>query len=216
MNSTPTIQLAPTELPSVTPIGNLLSDLDEETRARVLELRYMRHPLVEATTPFAKAIQQKLEKVGYFDVEQGRFIRTRIASGKAKLGPMGYINDKGYIKIEILSAQFKQSQLVYLWFTGRLLKTGEMLDHIDRNTSNDHPSNLRVVSRSINSRNAKMSINNTSGYTGVTYNKRLNRYISQTNKTYHGCFSSAEEAYRARQAWIEAHPELGFTSYHGT
>lgn len=216
MNLIPMNQSMSTELLLETPTGNLLSSLDEATRARVLGEPCMKYPLVIAEKKYGKIIQQRLMMYSYFDVEQGRFIRTKITQGIKKLGPMGYVNDKGYIKIQVLDNHLKQSQLVYLWFTGLLLKAGEMLDHIDGNTGNDHPGNLRVVSRSVNLRNSKISRNNTSGYTGVTYNKRLNCYIAQTNTIYHGCFSSAESAYAARQAYIKAHPELGFTSRHGT
>lgn len=50
--------------------GSLLDNLDMETRARVLEQPYMKSPLVQATTPFAKIIQEELKTVSYYEARQ--------------------------------------------------------------------------------------------------------------------------------------------------
>ena len=39
--------------------------------------------------------------------------------------------------------------------------------------------------------------------------------VQQPSRDLMGCFLTAQEAYAARQAYIEAHPELGFTTKHG-
>ena len=217
MNSTPTIQLAPTELPSVTPIGNLLSNLDEATQARVLEEPFMRCPLVTATKLFPKILQEKLMKYGYFDINLGKFIRTKVTLGGAKIGPMGWINSEGYINIGVANFDWRQSHLVYLWFTGQLPEVNKEIDHISGDRSDDRPSNLRLVSKTINQRNAKKRIDNTSGYTGVSWHRASGKWASRYGMDiWIGLFDTAEEAYIARKAHIEAHPELGFTARHGT
>jgi len=220
MNSTPTIQLAPTELPSVTPIGNLLSDLDQETQARVLELRYMKSPLVEGKTPFAKMIQQALKKVSYFDIELGCFIRTKLTGGPCKLGPMGTVSQHGYVQIMIKGFTFYQSNLVVLWFTGKFTKSNEEIDHIDGVRNNDCITNLRVVLKEFNRRNLKKYKSNTSNYTGVCYDKNRGNYAASITvnkkRIYLGSFLTEETAASVRADWINAHPELGFTSRHGT
>jgi hypothetical protein len=215
MNSTPMSQPMSTELLSETPIGNLLSSLDEATRARVLEERFMKCPLVMATKPFAKRIQQKLMKYSYFDIEQGRFIRIKV-NGNGKLGPMGYTHSLGYIIICVDYTDFYQSQLVYLWLNGCFPGTGEQIDHIDGNRANDHPENLRKVLEVFNHRNQKRHSRNTSGYTGVQWASHAGKWRSLCRGIHIGYFNTAEEAYTARQVWIAARPELGFTSRHGT
>ena len=216
MNSTPTIQLAPTELPSVTLIGNLLSDLDEATRARVLELRYMKSPLVEGKTPFAKMIQKALMECSYFDVVLGQFIRTKITQGARKLGVMGCYSENDYVRMHIAHFKFLRSNLVYLWFTGELPKNKMQMDHIDGNKVNDCPGNLRLVTNALNAKNTKMQSNNTSGYTGVSWNRNKARWQAYVMFVRLGYFNTPEEAHTARQNYIIAHPELGFTSRHGT
>lgn len=209
-----------TESPLVIHTGSLLDNLDQETQARVLELRYMRHPLVEAKTPFAKKIQVRLNEVGYYDLNLGCFVRTKITAGRTKLGAMGYTAGGGYIEITVRSMAFKRSHLVYLWFTGLFPRTGEEIDHIDGNVHNDYPGNLRIVSRELNCRNARMREDNKSGYTGVFYHKSKKKYEAsiKVNKKsiYLGRFSTAEAAAEARTAWLQCNPNYGFTTRHGT
>lgn len=220
MNSIPTNQQMSTESPLVIHTGSLLSNLDQETQARVLELRYMKSPLVETKNLYSSVIQKALEKIGYLDIEQGKFIRTKIDSGSAKLGPMGWSDTYGYTKIKVLGFTFCQSHLIYLWINGRLPVKGEEIDHLDGNPSNDCLTNLRIVSHLINGRNKKMNCRNSSGYNGVSWDSKANKYRARTivNKKFihHGFFVTAEKAYAAKQAYIATHPELGFTMRHGT
>lgn len=210
-------QLVHTVSPLKTPIGNLLSNLDEATLQKVLEQPYMKSPLVLAVNPHMKIIQETLMKYAYFNTELGCFVRTKFTWGANRLGPMGYISE-GYRKISVKNQDFKQSHLICLWFIGRLPMTGEQMDHIDGDTTNDRPSNLRLVSNKINSRNQKKRCTNSSGYTGVSlHSGRYCAYIDINGKhIYLGRFDSPEEAYAARQAYINARPELGFTARHGT
>lgn len=204
-----------TESPLVIHTGSLLSNLDQETQARVLELRYMKSPLVEGKTPFAKMIQEKLMGCAYFDIEQARFIRIKITQGTNKLGHMGCRRKDNRVIINIITFQFLQSHLVYLWFTGDLPKAKQEIDHIDGDQSNDFPGNLRIVSHSINCRNVKMNNCNTSGYTGVSWYNTKNKWRAYACEKHIGFFTTAEEAYEARQAWINNNLKLGFTTRHG-
>ena len=47
-----------------------------------------------------------------------------------------------------------------------------VVDHIDRNPLNNHYKNLRWVNMSLNSKNKKTQVDNTSGHKGISYNKR--------------------------------------------
>lgn len=219
MNSIPMSQSMSTELHLETPTGNLLSSLDEATRAEVLERHFIERPLVLATKPFARMIQIELEKVSYFDMRLTRFIRTKTTLGAHKLGPMGWFNAYGYVCVSIKQNTFMHSHLTCLWFTGSLPPSKTEIDHIDGNILNDRPDNLRVVSNSINHRNMKMKRNNTTGYTGVYYDKRRGNYESYVvinwKKHHIGMHATALEAHYAREAYITARPELGFTIRHG-
>ena len=80
----------------------------------------------------------------------------------------------------------------------------EEVDHIDGNTHNDRPDNLRGCTRAENAMNRRMYKSNKSGYKGVTtqrYKGEITGYIAkiQCNKVPHylGTFDTAEEAAEA-------------------
>jgi hypothetical protein len=65
-------------------------------------------------------------------------------------------------------------QIVWEMFNGKI-PTGLVIDHIDGCKTNNHISNLRVVPRLLNARNAKMNKLNTSGVSGVWLNVKKGR-----------------------------------------
>lgn len=54
----------------------------------------------------------------------------------------------------------------------------ELIDHIDRNRSNNRIENLRIATRSENNKNASTKSHNTTGFIGVTHCKEEGFYIS--------------------------------------
>ena len=184
MNSNLASKSMPEELLSKIHTGSLLDNLDAETLQKVLDEPCMKYPLVIATKPFARAIQETLMKCAYFDAGQGRFIRTKITRGRGKLGPMGHTDQDGYVGIMVAGYNFCQSQLVYLWLFGKTLLGGEQMDHINGDRANDYPGNLRLVSNIINHRNTKKYCTSSTGYTGVSLNKNTGRYVSQIMVSY--------------------------------
>lgn len=77
----------------------------------------------------------------------------------------------------------------------------EYIDHIDRDRSNNSIVNLRACTLSQNQQNRKVSSNNTSGYTGVSYMKSKGRYkatiYNDSKPLYLGLFDTAEQAHEA-------------------
>jgi len=78
------------------------------------------------------------------------------------------------------------------------------IDHIDRDTSNNHVDNLRWTTRSENVLNTKIRSDNTSGHKNIYWNK--SRECFQVKKfkdkieIYLGAFKTLEEAIKARDA----------------
>ena len=76
---------------------------------------------------------------------------------------------------------------------------GAELDRIDNN-GNYEPNNVRWVNHKDNSNNRRKYYNKT-GYTGVTYKPKLDKYQAQLYKNkkfiYLGVFDTPEEAYKA-------------------
>jgi hypothetical protein len=83
------------------------------------------------------------------------------------------------------------------------------IDHIDGNRSNNRWVNLRNGTRSDNQRNAALKSNNTSGYHGIRFSERQQKWTAHITI---GSFDSKEEAVAARKR-VEA--ILGFHVNHG-
>jgi AP2 domain/HNH endonuclease len=76
---------------------------------------------------------------------------------------------------------------------------GEQVDHKNHDTLDNQRENLRICSVPQNSANRRMSINNTSGYKGVSWHKRDKRWFAYVNnghgrQIYIGYYSTAREA----------------------
>lgn len=99
------------------------------------------------------------------------------------------------------------------------LVTGEwpdVIDHINGDRQDNRWPNLRNVSQVENCRNAKMSRNNKSGYNGVYWDNRWQRWkaritVDRKNRSL-GTFNCATAAAVAR---IKANAEYGFSDRHG-
>lgn len=80
---------------------------------------------------------------------------------------------------------------------------GKIIDHIDRNKLNNLRENIRNVDYVTNSRNVNKRKNNTTGYKGVSYDYRKNKYyayinISPYKRKFLGYYDTPEEANEAR------------------
>lgn len=81
---------------------------------------------------------------------------------------------------------------------------GFEIDHINRNPLDNRKENLRAVSHSENSQNRPKQRNNTSGYKGVFFDKRRNKWwsmkVKNKKRIYLGTFNSAQEASKAYES----------------
>lgn len=77
-----------------------------------------------------------------------------------------------------------------------------IVDHVNRNTLDNRISNLRIASHSQNNMNKSLQSNNTSGVTGVRFDKNRNKWVAKIKKdgkTIHlGYFTNKDDAIRKR------------------
>lgn len=119
---------------------------------------------------------------------------------KVKVGEIaGSITPKGYRYIQAKGRKYPAHHLVWYFETGSFPTL--FLDHIDGNKLNNHFSNLREVTTKQNNEHRGKQVNNTTGYKGVTFNKRLNKFIAQIQHNYEtkylGVFETALDASHA-------------------
>lgn len=80
---------------------------------------------------------------------------------------VGYTCKDGYVTIRIGNVLHKAHRLAWLYVYGYLPEN--VIDHINRKTGDNRIKNLREVSQGCNLRNCKLSVDNNSGVTGVTW-----------------------------------------------
>jgi len=107
----------------------------------------------------------------------------------------GFKSTQGYKKVKVNKETYYVHQIVFLMHHGYI---PEIVDHIDRNTSNNRIENLRAANKSLNAINSKLNSRNTSGHTGVVYNKLLKKWetrlmLNKRNK-YFGIFEDFDLA----------------------
>lgn len=90
------------------------------------------------------------------------------------------------------------------------------IDHINGNPSDNRIANLRAATRSENEHNKSMRANNTSGVSGVTWDKRRGKWRTQVKTRgryiHVGYFDDIQEAAQAR---AQANAAYGFSWRHG-
>jgi hypothetical protein len=98
------------------------------------------------------------------------------------------------------------------------------VDHINGNSLDNRRDNLRLVTPQQNAMNRGPQINNTSGYKGVSWNKRSKKWqvsvrykCEQTGKyknKHIGLYDDKEEAARAYDRWVIANcDEHAYTNF---
>ena len=136
-------------------------------------------------------------------------------SNRVKAGDVaGNLDSKGYYRVGLHGAQYRLHRVIWLLAYGEWPK-GE-IDHIDGNRINNSISNLRCVSHKRNSRNCKLSKNNTSGHIGITWHKKAGKWMASVSidgrQQHLGLFDDKRDAISARAKASETH---GFHANHG-
>lgn len=89
---------------------------------------------------------------------------------------------------------------------------GDLVDHIDMDTTNNQKENLRICSRAENGRNRGKTRRNSSGFKGVSWHKKTGKWrarIRAGQEIHLGLFDSAEEAYKAyTEASVRLHKDF--------
>lgn len=111
-----------------------------------------------------------------------------------------YVNNVGYLAAR--NSEINSPILMHRLVMNCQNST-DVVDHIGHNIIDNRKANLRICTQGENSRNHKISILNTSGQTGVTYDKNRNKWCASIVKDgvtkYLGRFNSYEDAVNKRK-----------------
>lgn len=111
-------------------------------------------------------------------------------------------NSGGYLQLVLYTGDgIKHSNKIHKLIGKHYIPNPEnklCIDHINGNITDNRLENLRWVNRQENSQNKKKQSNNTTGYKGVSKDKRYNSYqaiiFNEGKQIYLGSFPTAEEA----------------------
>ena len=114
--------------------------------------------------------QSRLKEVLSYDPDSGKFT-WKIHVSNVKAGSVaGSLDFYGYINIRVDGKAYKAHRLVWLYTHG--YDPENQIDHLNGVRNDNRITNLREVSQSCNMQNTKVRSNNTSGFPGVYWNKR--------------------------------------------
>ena len=122
--------------------------------------------------------QSELQEVLNYNPDTGIFtwkIKTckKICVGKIA----GHIASNGYINLSIKKKSYLAHRLAWLYVNGNFTK--HTIDHINGNKKDNRIVNLREATKSENSWNRKMQIDNTSGIKGVYWFSERNKWVAR-------------------------------------
>lgn len=166
---------------------------------------------LEVSKDSTSGLKWKPRPRSHFNTQRGHRIFNSAYAGKDAGYPQTHPCGKRFmVKIGLL--KFPASRIVFAINSGADPWPNEV-DHIDGNTENNSPENLRVATRSENASNKSVSSTNTSGVIGVTRCKRTNKWMAQIGKDkrtmFLGRFDSIDDATKARRnAEDEMHGEF--------
>ena len=146
-----------------------------------------------------------------YDKDSGEF-RWLEAKGKNKIDCLaGTIHSLGYRIIGLDKHLYRSCRLA--WFYVNKTWPIGVIDHINRNKLDDRFDNLRDVSHRINCINRGLQSNNTSGITGVRFEKQSGKWFAYIKEHKQmkaiGRYVTKEQAMAARRA---AELQLGYGS----
>ena len=155
------------------------------------------------TTPTNELTAEYLRSILHYDQETGIFTRKVSTSNRVKVGDVaGSPDGHGYLQITVQSRPYQAHRLAWLYMNGEWPKLN--IDHINRNPSDNRLVNLRDVTQKQNQQNASKSSSNTSGHTGVYWNKQRSKWVAHIKHNYKriylGYFTDIEDAITARKA----------------
>ena len=120
--------------------------------------------------------------------------------------PAGTLLDTKYHQTKINGIYYLNHRIIYSIFNTINLKSDQIIDHIDRNSKNNNPANLRIVTQQENMRNQTKQSGTSSKFKGVCFNKSSKKFMAQIRisgkQIYLGLFQSEKDAALAYNNYI--------------
>lgn len=154
--------------------------------------------------------QTRLRELMHYDPDTGVFTRKVKIKGQHVGRIVGTSGTRGYLQCTVDGKPYKLHRLAWLYIYGKW--PTHQIDHINHNTADNRLVNLRDVTCAHNHQNRARHTRSSSGYLGVTWHKRDQRWqahIELNEKPYYlGSYKELSDAVSARiAAEREYHPQ---------
>jgi hypothetical protein len=146
--------------------------------------------------------------------KDGKLLWRAYRSSNARKGDVaGYMKSHGYMYVSVDDKRYLVHRIIFLMHHGFL---PENVDHINTVRDDNRIENLRAASMSQNAHNAKLSAGNSSGFKGVSWCKKKQKWraniCTKYRQTHIGYFDTAELASDAyANAALAQHGEFART-----
>jgi len=147
---------------------------------------------------------EELKEFLDYNPDTGIFTWIKKTNRRIKVGQVTAITSaNGYMRIMFKTIYYYAHRLAYYMYYG-IDPLEKLVDHIDGDKANNKINNLRLATRSQNGMNrVSLAINNTSGATGVVWNKRKKKWAARITidrfQKHLGLFASKEDAIKSRR-----------------
>jgi len=136
--------------------------------------------------------QSELKELVNYDKDTGIFTWKKRTSNRIKVGDVvGSLHGEGYIEMKVGGIRCLAHRFAFLYEHGYMPK---LIDHIDRNPSNNRIENLREATYAQNMYNSKIRSDSDSGVKCVYFDKRNKSWEVKIGSKYIKKYKTLEEA----------------------
>jgi len=157
---------------------------------------------------------EEAQNLLHYDPEKGALTWRVFRGSRAKAGDLAGTAANGYLRVRVGDSLYYVHRLAWFIYYGKWPEN--QIDHINGNRIDNRIENLREANHSINGKNTEIHRNNTTGHSGVTWNKKRRKYVAQIKVNYKviylGYYTDIDGAVAARK---QAEIDYGFHKNHG-